>query len=82
MTIKNDIAISDSGFVFAPGTGESFTVNPIGAEIIQMLKEEKSVQQISERMLEKYNTDATTVEKDVNDFISMLRHFSLIEMND
>ncbi|RLD88817.1 MAG: PqqD family protein [Bacteroidetes bacterium] len=82
MTIKNDIAISDSGFVFAPGTGESFTVNPIGAEIIQMLKEEKSVEQISERMLEKYNTDATTVEKDVNDFISMLRHFSLIEMND
>ncbi|RLD35492.1 MAG: PqqD family protein [Bacteroidetes bacterium] len=82
MTIKNDIAISDSGFVFAPGTGESFTVNPIGAEIIQMLKEEKSVQQISERMLEKYNTDATTVEKDVNDFISMLRHFSLIETND
>ncbi len=82
MTIKNDIAISDSGFVFAPGTGESFTVNPIGAEIIQMLKEEKSVEQISERMLEKYNTDATTVEKDVNDFISMLRHFSLIETND
>ncbi len=82
MTIKNDIAISDSGFVFAPGTGESFTVNPIGAEIIQMLKEEKSFEQIIEPMLEKYKTDATTVEKDVNDFISMLRHFSLIETND
>jgi len=82
MNIKSDIAISDSGFVFAPGTGESFTVNPIGAEIIQMLKEEKSVQQISEQILEKYNTDATTAEKDINDFISMLRHFSLIETND
>ncbi len=82
MNIKSDIAISDSGFVFVPATGESFNVNPIGAEIIHMLKEEKTLEEIHRQILEKYNTDATTAEKDITDFISMLRHFSLIEANE
>ncbi len=30
MNVKKDIAISDSGFVFDPTTGESYSVNPIG----------------------------------------------------
>ena len=41
MKIKKNIAISDSGFIFNPSTGESFTVNPIGVEIITLLKEDK-----------------------------------------
>lgn len=82
MHIKSDIAISDSGFVFVPATGESFNVNPIGAEVIQMLKENKSIEDISEQIMDKYNTDAATVEKDVGDFVAMLKQFSLIDTND
>ena len=39
MKIKKNIAISDSGFIFNPDTGESFTANPIGLEILSMLKD-------------------------------------------
>jgi hypothetical protein len=81
MHIKSDIAISESGFVFNPATGESFTVNPIGAEVIQLLKDNKSIQEAIEFILERYNVDETSFEKDLNDFVAMLKHHSIL-MND
>jgi hypothetical protein len=81
MHIKSDIAISESGFVFNPATGESFTVNPIGAEVIQLLKNNKSIQEATEIILERYNVDETSVDKDLNDFLAMLKHYSIL-MND
>lgn len=82
MNIKNDIAISESGFVFNPATGESFTVNPIGAEVIQLLKENKSIQEATEAILERYNVDEASVEKDLNDFVAMLKHHSILTNNE
>ena len=43
MKMRKNIAVSDSGFIFNPGTGDSFSTNPIGMEIISMIKEEKKV---------------------------------------
>ncbi len=82
MNIKSDIALSDSGFVFNPASGESYTVNPIGVEIIQFLKDGKSIQEVCELILENYNTDLTTIDKDLNDFVVMLKQYSLIDSND
>ena len=82
MNIKSDIALSDSGFVFNPASGESYTVNPIGVEIIQLLKDGKSIEEVSELILENYNTDFTTIDKDLNDFIVMLKQYSLIDNDD
>jgi len=82
MNIKSDIALSDSGFVFNPASGESYTVNPIGVEIIQLLKDGKSIAEVSELILKNYNTDFTTIDKDLNDFIVMLKQYSLIDSND
>ena len=82
MNIKSDIALSDSGFVFNPASGESYTVNPIGVEIIQLLKDGKSIAEVSELILENYNTDLITIDKDLNDFIVMLKQYSLVDNND
>ena len=48
MKLKKNIAISESGFVFDPHSGESFSVNPIGAEIIELIKREKEFNEISD----------------------------------
>ena len=82
MKIKKNIAISDSGFVFNPTTGESFSVNPIGMEIMELLKKEKPTQDISNHILENYETDAPTIDKDLYDFIAMLKQYGLIEDNE
>jgi hypothetical protein len=78
MKINKNIAISDTGFLFNPSNGESFSVNPVGAEIINLLKEDKSLEDISSYMVSAYDTDETTVEKDLYDFISILKNYSLI----
>ena len=35
MKLKKNIATSESGFVFNPSTGDSFSLNTIGAEILK-----------------------------------------------
>jgi hypothetical protein len=79
MKLKDDVAISETGFVFLPTTGESFSVNPIGGEILQLLKQGKSIQEISNELFEKYDADPQTIDKDITDFIEILNHYSLIE---
>lgn len=81
MDIKKDVAVSDSGFVFNPTTGESYSVNPIGMEIIKLMKLGKTTEEISKAILEQYNVEETTVDKDLNDFFEMLNHYSLKEEN-
>jgi len=82
MKIKKNIALSDSGFVFDPATGDSFTTNPIGLEIIKMLKDEKTLLEIKSAILKKYLTDEVTFEKDNYDFMNMLSKHRLTENNE
>jgi len=79
MNIKKNVAISESGFIFNPSTGESFSVNPIGIEIFNMLKDGNSYEEISKAILAKYDTDEDTIEKDYNDFIGLLQQHLLIQ---
>jgi hypothetical protein len=79
MKIKRNIAISDSGFVFDPSSGDSFSTNPIGLEIIKMLKENKSAQDIKASILKDYMIDEASFEKDYYDFVNMLGKLKLAE---
>jgi len=79
MKIKRNIAISDSGFVFDPSSGDSFSTNPIGLEIIRMLKENKSAQDIKASIIKDYMIDEVSFEKDYYDFVNMLGKLKLVE---
>jgi len=79
MKIKKNIAISESGFIFNPTTGDSFSTNPIGFEIIHLLKEEKSKEEIKESILNRYAVDESTFEKDFYDFSNLLQNALIAE---
>ncbi len=79
MKIRKNIAVSDSGFIFNPLTGDSFSVNPIGQSIINSFQERKSDKEILDDILQEYRIDKNTVEKDLNDFIRMLENYKLID---
>lgn len=72
MKIKKNIAISESGFIFNPTSGDSFSTNPIGFEIINLLREEKSKDEIRTEILNRYQIDESTFEKDYYDFTQLL----------
>jgi hypothetical protein len=77
MRIRRNIAISDSGFIFNPDTGESFSTNSMANELFQMLKEGQAFDQMCEEILGKYHVDRQTFEKDYLDFLSMLKQYNL-----
>jgi hypothetical protein len=79
MKLRKNVAISEAGLLFNPVTGESYSVNPIGVEILNLLREEKTDEQIRTAILAKYSTDKPTFEKDYQDFIGILSHNNLLE---
>ncbi len=79
MKLKKNIAISESGFVFDPSSGDSFSLNPVAVEIMEFLKKDKTYEEINQLILEKYDVDQTTFERYYYDFINTLRQFSLLE---
>lgn len=82
MKIKKNIALSDTGFVFNPSSGDSFSVNPIGLEIMKMLQENKSHEAIKKHLHENYSVDKDTIEKDFYDFAKMLEQFKVTEADE
>lgn len=79
MELRKNLAISDTGFVFDATTGESYSLNPIGLEILNYLKSGLSDEDIKKKMLDKYDVDASTYDLVYFDFIRTLQHFDLFE---
>lgn len=80
MILKKNIATSDSGFIFNPSTGDSYSSNPIGSEILQLLKQGNTPQEIKKMILEKYEVENSQLERDWDDFKNQLKEANLIEL--
>ena len=76
--IKKNIATNEFGFIFNPATGDSFSSNPIAAEIIKLMKDNRSLSDIKKFILENYDADKLTIEKDVEEFIVSLTENNLL----
>ena len=79
MRLKKNIATSEAGFIFNPGTGDSYSSNPIGSEILSHLKEEFDRKEMIELICSKYDVDRIQFEKDFDDFISQLIDNNLLD---
>ncbi len=79
MQIKGNIALSDNGFVFNPSTGDSFTMNNTGKEVITLIKEGKDITFITDMLTEKYDVDRVILERYLTDFINDLHVNNLME---
>ena len=79
MKVKKNIATSEEGFLFNPTTGDSFSTNQIGAEIIMMLKKETNSKELIEIISQKYDVDKSLLERDLEDFTLQLKEFSILE---
>ena len=78
MKIIDEIKISDNGFVFNSKTGDSFNLNPFGLELIKNIQAERDFETLKNEMLEKYDVDDLTFEKDFYEFCALLKHHQII----
>jgi hypothetical protein len=79
MKLNKKIAISESGFIFDPTTGDSFTVNPIAAEILSFLQKGMSIREIKDQMLKVYDVAEHALDKSVDEFIEVLINLRILE---
>ncbi|HDR50699.1 MAG TPA: PqqD family protein [Mariniphaga anaerophila] len=77
MKIAPEVKISDNGFVFNSKTGDSFSLNPSGLELMKMIAEEKELDEIKEAFLTKYDVDDLSFEKDFYEFCTLLKHHQI-----
>lgn len=79
MQLRDNIAVSESGFLFDPNSGESFSVNASGKEILRLLAKGSSLAEIEAAILSDYDIDEKSFNRYMDDFLHTLRRFNLIE---
>jgi hypothetical protein len=73
-----DLALSDSGFVFDPLTGHTFTVNRTGQLALRYLKDGLSATETAQRLSAEFATERDEdPARDVQDFVLQLRECGL-----
>lgn len=78
MRLKKNIAVSESGFVFDPNNGDSYTLNHLAKEIFELLKNNKSDKEIAQEITSKYDVEEAVFEQNYFDFLAMLSHYNLL----
>ena len=74
-----DLAISDTGFVFDPMTGYTYSVNDTALMIVRLLKAGEPVTAIVDRLSGGFAVEPEEdVARDVDEFVSALREQGLI----
>jgi hypothetical protein len=71
------LAVSETGFVFDPRTGHSFTVNRVGLTVLKRLREGAVVGEIVSDLQQEF-ADVASLPRDVADFVGMLRDFGWV----
>jgi PqqD family protein of HPr-rel-A system len=75
----HDLAVSDSGFVFDPLTGHTFTVNLTGLALLTALKQGLSLEEATRRLREEFEPEGgEDIARDVEEFVARLRDQGLV----
>jgi hypothetical protein len=67
------LAISESGFVFDPVSGHSFTVNETGLTILRALQANRHLDSLRAKLASEYEVDGATLDRDLLEFLGSLR---------
>ena len=81
MKIYSNIAVSESGYLFNPMNGDSFSTNPVATDIVQLLKEGKNEDEIKKFLFDKYDVEKSTLDRDIDEFMQELKDYYLLDNN-
>ena len=78
MQTINQLVLDENNMAFHPMMGNSYQLNEIGREIVSLLKQNKSKDEIIEELSLNYDVDSDELFIDISDFISKLKIYGLI----
>lgn len=79
MKVKPELKVNESGFLFDPTSGESYSLNEMGVLYFNWISEGKSIEELKEYVITQYDVDDATFEKSYLDFESRLKNLRLFE---
>lgn len=79
MKLNKNLALSESGFAFNGSTGDTFLLNETALFIIQKIKENFSIEEILNSLVQTFDVSSIIAEKDLIEFINHLKSFQLLE---
>jgi len=72
------LALSDTGFVFDPTTGNTYTLNESAVFILKALKKGNDRQEIARTLTQEFDVSELQAEEDVGDTLLQLKEAGLI----
>jgi PqqD family protein of HPr-rel-A system len=73
----SELAVSETGFVFDPRTGATFSVNQTGLAVLTALRSQADPGDISEALRERFEGTPADVREHVDDFLRALRQLGV-----
>lgn len=73
--VLRQLALSDSGFLFDPRSGQSYSLNPTAVEALEMFRMGLSVRQAAEELAKTYATGADQAEGCLESFVQQLGRY-------
>lgn len=73
-----DLAISETGFVFDPYTGATFTTNAAGHCVLVALREGLPRAEVCARLRERFAVQGQDLDGDLGEFIQLLRQHGVV----
>ncbi len=77
LTLNTDIfkrlALSDSGFVFDPVTGKSYTVNDTGFWLLKQLQQNSNLEMLEVQISREFDGEAKIIERNVLEFLEQIK---------
>lgn len=78
MTSLKNLSVTEDGFVFAPSTGDTYTLNPCARLILQRLQQGETLPQIVQFLCTEFGLSCGVAERDMADFIQQLQTLGLV----
>jgi len=73
-----ELALSDTGFVFDPYSGSTFTVNETGLAVLQAIKDGADRDSVVARLRERFDIGGDDLARDLEEFVHVLRQQGLV----
>jgi len=78
MNTIDQLVLDENNILFYPMMGNSYQLNNVGKEIILLLKQHMSKDEIIEALAEKYGVQKSELFIDVGDFFAKLKIYGLM----
>ena len=78
MQIVDQLVLDENNMAFHPMMGNSYQLNSIAKDIISLLKQHKTKDEIIEELSKEYDVSRNELFIDVSDFIAKLKIYGLL----